>query len=107
MPQVADARYDFTDRTFRTGDGEPLTDGIARIWGVSLGRSGTTGIGSATLKRGIFLSSLAYAEGGARSRLLEQILRKPDQRVGSETRDIFYSRVDATAAYRVPSTDDD
>ena len=61
VPEARDARFDFATRTFRTGEGEPLTDDTLRKWAVAVGGDRAASAGSGTLKRGIFLNSLAVA----------------------------------------------
>lgn len=80
VPELADARYDFASGTFRTGQGQPLTDGMLRARYAPHGAR-EAGAGSSTLKRAILLNSLLRAEGGARPGLLAQVLRQPDQLV--------------------------
>jgi hypothetical protein len=88
--EIQRARYDFETRTFRTGEGAPLSDETIRRWAATAGGR-EAGAGSGTIKRDILLRSLARASGGERPGLLEQVLRQPRQLVGTSARKIFYS----------------
>lgn len=74
IPEIDRARYDFATGTFRSGDGKPLSDGLLKSWS-SHARVREARAGSSTIKRAILLNSLAHAESGARSGLLEQVYR--------------------------------
>ncbi|BBK11249.1 TPA: hypothetical protein N3018_000951 [Klebsiella pneumoniae] len=89
LPEIDNVRYDFATRTFRTGEGQPFTDGMLRAWS-SCPRVRAAGAGGATLKRTIFLNTLACAESGERSRLLEQVLWQRDKFVGEALTSTFY-----------------
>lgn len=92
VPEFRRARYDFATRTFRTGKGEPLTDGMLGAWNEHP-RVRAARAGSRTLKRGILLHTLARAESGQRPGLLERSLRQSRQLVeGGGLNRIFYSR---------------
>lgn len=90
MPEFQRARYDFASRTFRTGEGEPLTDEALARWAHGQGRDREAGAGRATYKRGILLNTLACAESGERPGLLERVLSQPRQLVGTSAEGIFY-----------------
>jgi hypothetical protein len=90
MPEFQRARYDFASRTFRTGEGKPLTDGALARWADGQGRDREAGAGRATYKRGILLNTLACAESGERPGLLERVLSQPRQLVGTSAEGIFY-----------------
>jgi hypothetical protein len=95
FPQAQDARYDFQTRTFRTGDGKPLSDGALDRWVSDSGRGGAPSIGRRTLKRGILLNTLARAESGQKPGILEQSLRQPRQLVtGGGLSETFYMRAE-------------
>ncbi|MCA0422062.1 MAG: hypothetical protein LCH61_01850, partial [Proteobacteria bacterium] len=81
VPEVADARYDFQTGTFRTGEGQPLSDVALDGWVSAAGRSGAARIGRATLKRGILLNTLAQSESGERPGILARSLRQSRQLV--------------------------
>lgn len=89
LPEIDNVRYDFSTRTFRTGEGQSLTNGMLRAWSSSL-RVRAAGAGGSTLKRAIFLNTLACAESGERTRLLEQVLWQRDKFVGETLASIFY-----------------
>lgn len=89
LPEIDNVRYDFATRTFRTGEGQPFTDGMLRAWS-SCPRVRAAGAGGATLKRTIFLNTTACAESGERSRLLEQVLWQRDKFVGEALTSTFY-----------------
>jgi hypothetical protein len=92
VPEIANAYFDFASRTFRTGEGQPLTDGIVDVWLSAAQGDRAASAGRATVKRGLLLGSLSRAESGARSRLLEQVLSEQGQRLfGSGLRETFYS----------------
>ena len=76
VPEVADARYDFDAGTFRTGEGQPVTDETVAGWAFESERSGTPSVGAATVKRGILLNTLSRTESGQRPQLLERALRQ-------------------------------
>ena len=80
VPEITRARYDFATRTFRTSQGEPITDEILRTWDAHP-RVRAAGGGRRTLKRSILLNTLLRAESGQRPGLLEQALRQPRQLV--------------------------
>lgn len=80
-PEVADARYDFQAGTFRTGEGQPLTDESLDKWASSAAGNRKARVGRATLKRGILLNSLLRAGSAERPGLLERVLRQPRELV--------------------------
>ncbi|MFE3836928.1 hypothetical protein [Pseudogemmobacter sonorensis] len=93
IPQAADARYDFATRTFRSGEGKPLSSWDLDEWASSARGSGKARLGSNTVKRGVLLNTLARAESGERPGLLEQALRQQRELVtNGGLRDIFYQR---------------
>lgn len=94
VPEFHRARYDFATGTFRTGEGKPLPDGVLRRW-TEHPRMRAAGLGRNSIKRGILLNTLAHAESGQQSGLLEQALRQPRQLVGGQAEGIFYSRTSA------------
>lgn len=94
-PQVQDARYDFQAGTFRTGEGQPISDGDLDGWASSGRGSGASSVGRATLARGILLNTLARTESGQKPGLLERALRQPRQLVtGGSLANTFYMRAD-------------
>ncbi len=95
VPEFQRARYDFATRTFRTGEGKPLSDEALDRWVAGKGRDREAGAGSATYKRGILLNTLVRAPGGERSGLLELVLSRARQRLGASLGDIFYQGRDA------------
>ncbi|MDX5627312.1 MULTISPECIES: hypothetical protein [unclassified Brenneria] len=89
LPEIENARYDFAIRAFRTGEGQPLTNGMLRAWSTRP-RIRAAGAGGATLKRAIFLNTLLRMESSERSGLLEQVLRQRNQFVSSALEGLFY-----------------
>ncbi|GAB1364725.1 hypothetical protein MASR1M32_39610 [Rhodobacter sp.] len=81
IPEVADARYDFQSRTFRSGEGQLLTDGDLDQWASAAAGNRAARVGRKTLRRGILLNTLARTESGARPGLLERALRQQRQLV--------------------------
>lgn len=80
VPEIRNARFDFATGTFRTGQGEPISDGMFRAYARRSARIRASGAGIATLKRAILQSSLlqeAGREGGLG--LLDQILQLTSQ----------------------------
>lgn len=90
VPEIARARYDVENRTFRTGEGKPISDGMLDFWSAHP-RIRAACAGRATLKRGVLFNTLLRREGSGRPGLLEQILHVPDQFVGPLLRRTFYS----------------
>ena len=90
VPELKDARYDFRSRTFRSGEGQPLTDEVLERWALSARRAGEASIGRNTLKRSILLRSLLRAESGEQPGLLERVLRQPAKLVDGGLRGAFY-----------------
>ncbi len=76
IPEVADARYDFATGTFRSGEGQPLTDGDPGKWASAAAGNRTPRVGRNSVKRGILLNTLARSKSGQRPGLLEQALRQ-------------------------------
>lgn len=74
-PDIANARYDFSSRTFRDAQGEPASDEVLAGWASESRRVRKTGAGRNTLKRAILLNTLLRGESSARPRLLEHALR--------------------------------
>lgn len=97
IPEVADARYDFATGTFRSGEGQPLTDGDLDKWASAAAGNRKARVGRATLKRGILLNTLARAESGERPGLLERVLRQPRHLVERGLKDTFYQADKARA----------
>lgn len=96
VPQIRDGYFDFKTGTFRTGEGQPLSDELVDRWLDEAGRDRAPGAGRATLKRGILLRSLTRAQGGERPGLLELVLGQRGQSLlGPGLKDTFYSRTDA------------
>ncbi len=106
-PSIDEYEYDFSRLRFRRKDDdrrglrEPRGRAVGReaVGGVDGGREagepGAPGKGSATVRRGIFLSSLMEAEGGKRPGILEQVLRRSSEFVGSGGLDGVLSRASA------------
>jgi hypothetical protein len=91
VPEIRRARYDFDRRAFISGQGKPITDEMLRAWSAHP-RVRAAGAGSATLKRGILLNTLAQTTGREEPGLLERVLRQPDQLVtGTPLEKGFYS----------------
>lgn len=80
VPEISPARFDFATRTFRSGQGEPLTDGRLKAW-LEHPRVRAAGAGSRTLKRSILLNTLLRTGSGQRPGLLERSLRQSHQLV--------------------------
>jgi hypothetical protein len=105
-PEAKNVRYDFDRRAFRIGEGEPVSDGALDQWRVSQGGDRAAGPGHATLKRNVFLDSLARSESAERPQLLERVLSELRQRVlGQDLRGTFYDagehpRLDASTFAR-------
>jgi hypothetical protein len=95
LPEVSDARFDFSDGTFRDAQGGLISYETIDLWGNRLTRSGRAGGGYNTVKRGIVLGSLLRAESRKRPAILEQVLRQSRQ-VGTALADAFYMRGDGT-----------
>ncbi|MEN9926072.1 MAG: hypothetical protein RL268_2198, partial [Pseudomonadota bacterium] len=91
VPEIEDARYDFRTGTFRAGDGKPLSVRTLAERSYSESGSGAAGVGSASLKRGILLNTLARTTGDGRAGLLEQALRQPGK-LASGLRGTFYQQ---------------
>lgn len=89
VPEIKRARYDFQFRTFRTGSGESISDEMLFTW-TERPRVRTAGVGSATIKRRIFLATLLRTEGCERPGLLDQALRFGRQILNGSLRDAFY-----------------
>lgn len=91
VPEVAHAYYDFQSKTFRDAEGRQLLETVFGSWSDQLAGSRTASAGITTFKRCILLGSLVRQESGARSRLLEQVLRDSRQFVDEgELFGIFY-----------------
>lgn len=106
VPESKDAYFDFRTGTFRTSEGQPLTDSVVRGW-MSSGRSGASGIGRSSIKRAALYRSISRAESGERPGLLELVLRRgpalvepgsPLNRVAYSTREREQAVGEATAA---------
>ena len=82
-PEIANARFDFDTGTFRDAQGQRLSDEILDGWRRSDRRIREARASYSTIRRGVFLKSLAQAERGERPRLLEQALRELRQLVES------------------------
>lgn len=91
VPEFQRARYDFATGAFRDSKGAAIPDEVLDAW-AEHPRMRAAGVGSRSIKRGIFLNTLAHAESGQRPGLLEQTLRQPGQLVGPQAEGIFYSR---------------
>lgn len=89
LPAFREARYDFSTRTFRTGEGQPLTDGML-VGGLESRDARSSGAGCASLKRVVLAHSLLRIEGGRRSRLLKQVLHESAQRLPVSLREVLY-----------------
>lgn len=110
-PSIDDYEYDFSRLRFRRkvddrrGLREPRGRAVGReaVGGVDGGREagepGAPGKGSATVRRGIFLSSLMAAEGGKRPGILEQVLRRSSEFVGPGGLDGVLSRAPAADGF--------
>jgi hypothetical protein len=106
VPEITGAHFDFTSRTFRTGEGVALSDEAMDKWGNALRRDRAAGAGRATLKRGLLLGSLSRAEGGKRPGLLAQVLSEQGQRLlGSGLRETFYSIPETEALIELGGSD--
>jgi len=81
VPEVADARFDFTDGTFRGPDDRALSDFDLERSAVAARGGGAPGAGRNSLKRGILLNTLSRAESGERPGLLESVSGKWGERV--------------------------
>lgn len=90
VPEIASARYDFNTGTFRTGQGQPLTNETLQEWSAQSGGVRAARAGCRTIKRGILLNTLLRSESGARPGLLEQVLRQSRNLVGLDG--TFYQR---------------
>lgn len=106
IPEIKRARYDFATRTFRNNQGKPLDDATLREWSATYSRIRAASAGSATLKRGILLNTLARTESGERPGLLAQVIRQPDQLVGESLRGTFYSIPGMEADPNPPTTEE-
>lgn len=106
IPEVVDARYDFQTGTFRSSEGQPLTDGTLDKWASAARGSGKARVGRRSLKRGILLNTLARAESGQRPGLLERSLRQQRQLVtqGGISRTFYQAR---TSGQPKPKPDPD
>lgn len=76
LPEIANARFDFSDGTFRDAQGGLIPHEKIDLWGDRLARSGRAGGGDNTVKRGIVLRSLLRAASEKRPAILEQVLRQ-------------------------------
>lgn len=92
VPRIADARYDFQTGTFRTGEGQPLSDVALDGWVDAARGSGAARAGRSTLKRSILLNTLSRTESGKQPGLLERSLRQPGKLVAGGLQRTFYSR---------------
>jgi len=92
VPDARDATFDFQSRTFRTGEGEPVTDGVLRGW-VAPEKGGTFGIGGSSLKRSLLYKSLLRSASSERPGLLERVFRTHAELVaaGAPLNQISYS----------------
>lgn len=95
VPEFQRARYDFATGTFRTGNGEPISDGVLFQWSKHP-RMRAAGVGRRSIKRGILLNTLAHGESSQRPGLLERALRQPSELVGKQAKGIFYKGADRT-----------
>jgi hypothetical protein len=92
VPEAADARYDFDTGTFRTGEGKPITDATVAEWEDKSWRGGAQSIGTATIKRGVLLNTLARRESRQQPKLLERVIRQWRHLVKGGLARIFYQR---------------
>ena len=92
VPEIADARYDFSTGTILTGEGQPVSDGTLDKWASAAARGGAPRLSRASLKRGALLSALLRASGGEQPGLLERVLRQSGQLVDRGLRGTFYER---------------
>ena len=99
-PEIANARFDFDTGTFRDAQGQRLSDEILDGWRRSDRRIREARASYSTIRRGIFLKSLAQAERGERPRLLEQALRELRQLV--ESGDLKATLYNRPSQSRVP-----
>jgi hypothetical protein len=81
LPELKNARYEFKTRTFRTSQGELLSDETLDNWRNSYPRIGAAGAGRNSLKRGILFNTISRTEGGEIYGLLELALRISHQLV--------------------------
>lgn len=96
VPEVADARYDFKNGTFRDTSGKLISDEVLDGWASAARGMRTARAGRNTLKRGILLNTLSLASGGDRPGLLEYALRQPGKLVAGLKR-TFYSAGEVSA----------
>ncbi len=92
VPEAAVARYDFVTGTFRTGEGKPIANATVAEWENQSWRGGAQSIGTATIKRGVLLNTLARAESGQQPKLLERVIRQWRHLVKGGLARIFYQR---------------
>lgn len=90
VPEAADARYEFATGTMRTGEGQPITDATVAEWADNSWRGGAQSVGTATIKRGVLLNSLARRESGQEPQLLERVIRQRRQLVKGGLARVFY-----------------
>ena len=76
VPELANVRFDFGSRTFRTAAGGTLSDEMLDGWISSARRVREARTGRATAKRAVLLNSLLRAPGGERPGLLALVLRQ-------------------------------
>lgn len=91
LPEISDACYDFSSKTFCHVGGGRLLETVLGSWSDQLAGGGKTRAGISTLKRCILLRSLVCQEGETRSQLLEQVLCESSEFINSgELAEIFY-----------------
>ncbi len=91
LPEIRDAYYDFSSKTFSHVGGGLLLETVLGSWSDQLAGSGKTRAGISTLKRCILLRSLVCQEGEAGSKLLEQVLCESSEFISSgDLAEIFY-----------------
>jgi len=71
FPEIRSGTYDFDTGTFRTGEGEPISDESFDAWATTSGGRAARA-GSRTLKRGVLLNTLLHRAGEEGSRLLHK-----------------------------------
>jgi hypothetical protein len=90
VPEIRNGTYDFGTGTFRTGEGQPISDESFDAWATTR-RGRAARAGSRTLKRGLLLNTLLHRAGEERPGLLAQILRRNGELVaGTQLAGVFY-----------------
>lgn len=97
VPLLRRAKFDLGTGTFRTGSGQPLTDGAVDRASVLARNSGRPSTGRRTVKRAVLLRTLLRQEGGEATRLLERALQRGAESVfAAPLEGAFYSRAAPT-----------